>query len=566
MSARSAAPSAPEPALRALANLLVGLTTTRDSSGSVWSTPLLAGAVPSAGPGLGSGIPGVVPVPFVSAGASASGGVPPVQGSSTASTSRVGEPSQELPRSRRLRERSAALGVTRSSKSGARGCSPSPTRSSHAVQSPASSVVVEVDAGCLSPSRGPSDAVGGLSDGNRQGVSDVCEPRPGPSGFSVRPHSSVVPGLSRSRLAGRFYPASLSAGEDDRSGSVLSLDPERDDSFASVLSLIREFHNMEEPAGVAPNRCKTSLAPVYGLQSESSLALHLLTSPLLESLIEDVNSALAKIVENQTVHGFIPIPRRRHRRYYRTTSSFPGPYSVPPGLTSITLERVSETKERPVSLSHSQVSSLETLLSSVCEVTSMLDWWLSTCGGFWEHLLGEVRANFKLLMLSGSRAHEFLGGQEVAALGNLVRSRRDSLLLGVRSTAPAEEVARLRHATLPSSASIFPSPLLETTLVKMRAASNDALAQKTLRPPRIPKKSAPVQGKASSSASSFADRGGNSPVVPRSQQSSKSTPSSSSSSRGRSNKRRKGKAPFSQATGRSGRSSGKRKRSEKRSM
>ena len=74
MSARSAAPSAPEPALLALANLLVGLTTARDSSGSVWSHPLLAGA----GPGLGSSIPGAVPVSSVSAGASASGGVPPV--------------------------------------------------------------------------------------------------------------------------------------------------------------------------------------------------------------------------------------------------------------------------------------------------------------------------------------------------------------------------------------------------------------------------------------------------------------------------------------------------------
>ena len=81
----------------------------------------------------------------------------------------------------------------------------------------------------------------------------------------------------------------------------------------------------------------------------------------------------------------------------------------------------------------------------------------------------------------------------------------------------------------------------------MRAASNDALVQKTLHPPRIPKKSAPVQGKASSLASSSADRGGNSPVVPRSQQSSQSAPSSSSSSRGHSNKGRKGKGPFSQA-------------------
>ena len=58
---------------------------------------------------------------------------------------------------------------------------------------------------------------------------------------------------------------------------------------------------MEELASVAPNRCKMSLAPIYGLQSESSPALHLPLSPLLSSLLEDTNLALAKFVEDETV-------------------------------------------------------------------------------------------------------------------------------------------------------------------------------------------------------------------------------------------------------------------------
>ena len=128
---------------------------------------------------------------------------------------------------------------------------------------------------------------------------------------------------------------------------------------------------MEEPASVAPNRCKTSLAPIYGLQSEPSPALHLPLSPLLRSLLEDTNLALSKFMEDQTVHGFFLVPNRRHRRYCRTSSSsFPGPYTVPLGLVSISLDKVSESQKRSVSLSHSQVSSLETMLSSVCEVTS----------------------------------------------------------------------------------------------------------------------------------------------------------------------------------------------------
>ena len=195
------------------------------------------------------------------------------------------------------------------------------------------------------------------------------------------------------------------------------------------------------------------------------------------------------------MHGFLSVPSRRHRRYYRTSSSsFPGPCSIPPGVTSITLEKASEVKKRSVSLSASQVSSMETMLSRICEVASRLDWWLSTCGGFRENLPVEVRADFERLILSGSRALEFLASQGCTALGNLVLSRRDSLLSDVRSTVPAEEVALLRYSPLPETVSIFPSPLLDSALTKMRAAANDALVQRTLHPPRIPRKPAAAGG------------------------------------------------------------------------
>ena len=119
----------------------------------------------------------------------------------------------------------------------------------------------------------------------------------------------------------------------------------------SVLALIRNFHSMEEPAGLPSARCKTSLASIYGLMSETSPSFHLPTSPLMRSLLDDTNLALSKFLEDQTVHGFLPVPSRRHRRYYRTSSSsFPGPYSVPPGVTSITLEKASEARKRSVSL------------------------------------------------------------------------------------------------------------------------------------------------------------------------------------------------------------------------
>ena len=353
---------------------------------------------------------------------------------------------------------------------------------------------------------------------------------------------------------GRRSPSPSGVADDDRSSAFDTVDFDRDDSFRSVLALIRNFHCMEEPAVIPSARCKTSLASIYGLMSETSPAFHLPTSPLVRSLLDDTNLALSKFLEDQTVHGFLPVPGRRHRRYYRTSSSsFPGPYSVPPGVTSITLEKASEARKRSVSLSASQVSSLETTLSGVCEVSSWLDWWLSKCGGFREHLPDEGRADFERLILSGSRALEFLASQGCTALGNLVLSRRDSLLADVCFTVPSEEVARLRYSPLPETVALFPSALLDSALTKMRAAANDDLVQRTLHPPRIPRTPAAAGGSAQSSVSG-SRQASSSGACPAQKQMSSSSPSGQS---GKKRKNRKDKAPFSSSSGGSGCSGGK---------
>ena len=236
-----------------------------------------------------------------------------------------------------------------------------------------------------------------------------------------RSYARVDPDQSGTR---RRSPGPSGVADDDRSTTFESVDFARDDSFRAVLALIREFHDMAEPATVPGARCKTSLASAYGLAADSYPAFSLPLSPLLSTLLIDINSDLSKFMEDQTVHGFLPVPGRRQRRYYGTsTSSFPGPYSVPPGLTSITMEKASEVRKRSVSLSASQVSSLETMLSGMCEVASWLDWWLSTCGGYRDLLPIESCADSERLMMSGSRALEFLASQGCTALGNLVLSR-----------------------------------------------------------------------------------------------------------------------------------------------
>ena len=350
--------------------------------------------------------------------------------------------------------------------------------------------------------------------------------------------------------------------DDDRSSTLEPVDFARDDSFRAVLGLIREFHDMAEPATVPAARCKTSLASAYGLASETSPVFTLPVSPLLSTLLLDINVDLSKFLEDQTVHGFLPVPGRRHRRYYGTsTSSFPGPYTVPPGLTSITMEKASEVRKRSVSLSASQVSSMETMLSGMCEVSSWLDWWLSTCGGFRDHLPIEVRADFERLMISGSRALEFLASQGCSTLGNLVLARRDALLADVRGTVPAEEVARLRYSPLPQSAAIFPNALLDSALLKMRAAASDALVQRTLHPPRIPRKPASA-GQSGGSSTARAGQAGTSGATQTQKQSASSSTSGQS---GQGKKKGKGKAPFSSSSRGSGRSVGKGKGAGKKS-
>ena len=179
--------------------------------------------------------------------------------------------------------------------------------------------------------------VGGSHSGGDCSASD-CDryPQPGPSGVGSGLWSSPGADRSRSEYGGRSSLAPSGSAEDDCSSTFDSVDLDRDDSFRSVLRLIRDFHSLEEPASVAPNRCKTSPAPVYGLQSESYPALHLPLSSLLQSLLDDTNSALAKFMEDQTVHGFLPIPGHRHRMYY-TIRVLPGSSLASFLLTAVSL-------------------------------------------------------------------------------------------------------------------------------------------------------------------------------------------------------------------------------------
>ena len=202
------------------------------------------------------------------------------------------------------------------------------------------------------------------------------------------------------------------------------------------------------------------------------------------------------------------------------------------------------------------LTGLESALAGIDETISWLDWWLSTVSGFREALHLSAQDNFERILSSGSKALAFVGSQAVPALTNLLLSRRDSLLAEVWSTVPAEELSLLRHSPQPPAAAIFPATLLDTALNQVRAASNDALAHKTLHPPRIPKR--PAQGNSrANSANSSADTSGSSLLTPRQQQMPRNNNQASSQVANKLNKSRNHRWPFSWSTGCSGNSGGK---------
>ena len=259
--------------------------------------------------------------------------------------------------------------------------------------------------------------------------------------------------------------------------SLASTEDEPDYSFAAVIDMIRTFHDIEKPTTSTPARTATAFDQVRGLQSDRAPVFHLLTSPLLGGLIDDVNSTLARLIEDQT-SGFIPFPMKRNRRFYRTAApSLSAPYVVTPSLASLTREKPSDHKRRPIYLPYSVLTGLESALAGIGETISWLDWWLSTISGFCEALHPSAQANFERILSSGPKALAFVGSHAVPALANLLLSRRDSLLAEVRSTVPAEELFLLRPSPLP------PATLLDTALNKARAASNDALVHKALQTP-----------------------------------------------------------------------------------
>ena len=200
----------------------------------------------------------------------------------------------ETSRPSRRRRRSSSDGTDRRSKKRPRGRSPSPGPSSRRRERSyrSDSALSEDDRAETSPPRA-GRAPGGTPGDFRSAPAGDRSLRPGSSGWTSR--SSARADHHRSG-AGRRSHSPSGGADDDRSSAVDTVDFDQDDSFRSVLGLIRSFHAMEEPAGTPSAQCKTSPASIYGLMSETSPAFHLPVSPLVRSLLDDTMETVASVL------------------------------------------------------------------------------------------------------------------------------------------------------------------------------------------------------------------------------------------------------------------------------
>ena len=226
-------------------------------SSSLGAVDGVAGAaVPASGVGvqLCPSAPGGRAVASCAANAAPVGAVDPPAASAAVLGSSGCQQCQEISRSSRRRRRSSSDGTGRAKKKSPRDCSPSSGRSSRRrEESYRSSSDSSEDDRAETPPPISGRAPGGTPGDSRPAPAGDRSPRPVPSGWRLR--SSTGAERHHSRFGGHLSPTPSGETDDDRSSALDALDIDRDDSFRSVLCLIRNFHSMEELAGVPSARC-----------------------------------------------------------------------------------------------------------------------------------------------------------------------------------------------------------------------------------------------------------------------------------------------------------------------
>ena len=262
------------PSLQDLARLFLSLSGSmvqRDVAvGSLFTAAVVTGGVL---PVPAAPVTSAAPVVCLSASVPAPGLVTPAGAASATVSPGRQERARESSHPERCRRCSSGRERSHSGEKRGKGRSPSSARSARSVRPSASSSSESSDAeervsAMPPPPAGRPGVCGGRSQCDRSASDRDRSPQPGPLGLGSGEWLATGADQSHSEYGSRSSPTPSGAADDDCSRTFDSVDMDKDDSFQSVLRLFRNFHSLGEPASVALNRCETSLAPVYGLQSE----------------------------------------------------------------------------------------------------------------------------------------------------------------------------------------------------------------------------------------------------------------------------------------------------------
>ena len=315
-----------------------------------------------------------------------------------------------------------------------------------------------------------------------------------PSVVSVPPSPSVASGVQGSTAGA----GSLSAEEAD---------------FRVLIEHIRTLNMLEEPVVTdsVPTGV-TALARARGLAQVQTPSLRLPISPITDEALRMTRESMVALEADRDLTGLLPAVMTKARRWYRTTdASFGAPFSVPKVMADLMEAKEKDISKPSVVLAPSHVSSLETALCSVGEAVSWVDWWMAAIDWYRRHVPDEHHEMFTKLMVSGSKAVEFISKVNATALTNLVLTHWDTVLSRLPALVPVGDAARLRLAPLPSSSHLFPKDLTLEVLQNKRVAETDAAVRQAIAPKRIP---LVPQAQRNSSVQKTHPGAGVSPVVP----------------------------------------------------
>ena len=278
--------------------------------------------------------------------------------------------------------------------------------------------------------------------------------------------------------------------------------------YIEVLSYIKETNNIPEPSVASSSKDFSALRKMMG-SSETFKSVTFPASPMLVGHTEAYDGQ----VKEFSTQKLIQQSSTRVNRYYELegsegSSSFNVSRHVEPMCKSA-FEKV---KKSSVTLSHSELASVESSAQQTLQAFSYLDWWFSSASQYSKrHLPQESQPFMDRLFQSAVKCLSYGTAAAARTKFNIMLKHRDAVLNHLHSSVSNEDIRAMRASKLPvDNGELFDSDVCLNALqqyhVKTQVEASTKAAQSWKKPTWKPRPFKP---------SKFQQpRGGISPVVP----------------------------------------------------